>query len=132
MLNEILQNPKDVQIAKLKLAIKNFKKYDEERKIYYSNALQELGELKSYIAELEDTNKLIAKVGRLESQVRKLNAFIRTYRIKEYSEREIEEAKQIQTKSQLLNTLKECRQEIKSLRKVNSDLIAKLIKYEKQ
>lgn len=52
MLNEDLINPKDIEIAKLKLTIEKFKRYDAERKQYYSNALQRLGELESYVQEL--------------------------------------------------------------------------------
>lgn len=43
MLNENLMDSKDIIIAKLKLAIKEFQEYDIERKKYYSNALVELG-----------------------------------------------------------------------------------------
>lgn len=39
MLNENLMDSKDIIIAKLKLAIKEFQEYDIERKKYYSNAL---------------------------------------------------------------------------------------------
>lgn len=49
MLNENLMDSKDIIIAKLKLAIKEFQEYDIERKKYYSNALVELGKLKDEI-----------------------------------------------------------------------------------
>lgn len=61
MLNKDLINPKDIKIAKLKLAIENFKKYDAERKEYYASSLQRLGELESYVEELE-TNSVIPKL----------------------------------------------------------------------
>ena len=53
MLNEDLFDPKDLEIAKLKQAIKRFKKYDKERKKYYANLEQEISMLKTYIQELE-------------------------------------------------------------------------------
>lgn len=53
MLNEDLFDPKDLEIAKLKQAIKRFKKYDKERKKYYTNLEQEISMLKTYIQELE-------------------------------------------------------------------------------
>ena len=53
MLNEDLFDPKDLEIAKLKQAIKHFKKYDKERKKYYANLEQEISILKTYIQELE-------------------------------------------------------------------------------
>lgn len=46
MLNENLMDSKDIIIAKLKLAIKEFQEYDIERKKYYSNALVELVKIK--------------------------------------------------------------------------------------
>lgn len=57
MLNENLMDSKDIIIAKLKLAIKEFQEYDIERKKYYSNALVELGKLKDEIEELRGINK---------------------------------------------------------------------------
>lgn len=79
MLNKDLINPKDIEIAKLKLTIEKFKRYDAERKQYYSNALQRLGELESYVQELTaDTviPKLKKKVDEQGKQLRYLNRVI--------------------------------------------------------
>ena len=57
MLNENLMDSKDIIIAKLKLAIKEFQEYDIERKKYYSNALVELGKLKDEIIIQNQTLK---------------------------------------------------------------------------
>lgn len=73
MLNKDLINPKDLKIAKLRKAIKDFQEYDAERKLYYSEALQKLGELQSYVEELEDTDKCTRKLKELESQNKGLN-----------------------------------------------------------
>lgn len=54
MLNENLMDSKDIIIAKLKLAIKEFQEYDIERKKYYSNALVELGKLRMKLKSLEE------------------------------------------------------------------------------
>ena len=55
MINEILfDNPKDAQIAKLKMEIEAFKKYDAERKEYYAKSLQRLGELEVWYDEIND------------------------------------------------------------------------------
>lgn len=75
MLNEDLIDPKDLKIAKLKLAIENFKKYDKERKAYYSKSLIELGQLKDYVEELEAT---IPEGSRKE--LRRLNQSIASYK----------------------------------------------------
>lgn len=77
MLNENLIDPKDKQIADLKKTIKHFKKYDKERKDYYSKSLQELGALKAYVEELTETNDLVAKNKKLKEQITQLNLVIR-------------------------------------------------------
>ena len=55
ILNEII-DPKDTEIAILKQKIENFKEYDKQRKAYYAGLAQRVGELESYVQELEDTN----------------------------------------------------------------------------
>lgn len=62
MLNEIFFDEKDREIIKLKKVIEYFKKYDSDRKEYYAKSLIELGQLKEYIAELEDTDKKARKI----------------------------------------------------------------------
>lgn len=76
MLNKDLINPKDKQIADLKQTIKHFKKYDKERKAYYSKSLQELGALKAYIEELESENDLVTKNKKLKEEIHRLNILI--------------------------------------------------------
>lgn len=44
------------EVMKLKLAIEHFKKYDKERKEYYKQAMIELGQLRSYVEELESNS----------------------------------------------------------------------------
>lgn len=77
MLNEDLLDKKDIEIFRLKKCIEDFKKYDSERKKYYSKALMELGQLKDYVAGLEDTgvdhNRV--KIERLRVEVARFNSF---------------------------------------------------------
>ena len=50
MLNsELFEDPKDLEIAKLKLAIKSFKKYDRKRNQLIFNLNKEIKELMNYI-----------------------------------------------------------------------------------
>lgn len=58
MLNEDLMTPQEAKIAKLKVIIDNFKKYDEERKKYYKESMLELGQLRSYVEELEEDDRV--------------------------------------------------------------------------
>ena len=74
MLNENLMDSKDIIIAKLKLAIKEFQEYDIERKKYYSNALVELGKLKDEIEELRGINKYSKSYIAMKDENRKLRA----------------------------------------------------------
>jgi len=83
MLNKDLFDSKDAEIANLRKVISEFQKYDIERKNYYSKALQELGELRSYVEELEDTDKrakklkeLNGRIKNLQKEVNKLNSVI--------------------------------------------------------
>lgn len=82
MLNEELIP--DLEKAKLKLTIQQlqktiqaFKEYDKERKKYYSDRLIELGELKSYIEELEDKDSTIPKLKRQVKAMRLANNRLR-------------------------------------------------------
>lgn len=69
MLNENLFTSQELEILKLKARIeylqkqiKAFKQYDEERKEYYKNAMQELGELQSFKFEFEDSHPMIKEL----------------------------------------------------------------------
>ena len=76
MLNEDFFDEKDRKIARLEQTIEHFKKYDSERKKYYSKALVELGQLKEYVAELEDTDKKARKLKQQSIAIRTLEKII--------------------------------------------------------
>lgn len=83
MLNENLMDSKDIIIAKLKLAIKE---YDIERKKYYSNALVELGKLKDEIEELRGINKYSKSYIAMKDENRRLKASLARKGIKELTD----------------------------------------------
>ena len=65
---------KDFIIAVLKRKINSFKEYDAERKKHYAGLEQKIGELESYIDELEDgliLNSLNNKIQSLENKIEK-------------------------------------------------------------
>ena len=74
MLNEDLMNEKDLEIARLKLTIESFKKYDAERKIYISKLEDDLEEYSARYVELKKasevgTQELIQKLqNRIDNQ----------------------------------------------------------------
>lgn len=81
---DLIGDRKDVEIARLKMIIEKFKKYDKERTEFYSNKMQRLGELESYVVELEEkseTGKLEAKIKDLRSQLSTLNKVRQSYTI---------------------------------------------------
>lgn len=126
MLNEDFFDSKDKTIILLKRKIEDFKKYDAERKQYYTNSLQELGALKSYIEELEDvisreSSVIYGKYMKLKQEVKHLNKVIHTKDIQipndiemEYKclkDKEVMQSKQIKKlvcdNKALRNTIKE-------------------------
>lgn len=58
----LFDNEKDYQVMRLKEIISSFIKYDKERKKYYSKAIQRLGELESFIEEIEDAEDDVKKL----------------------------------------------------------------------
>lgn len=62
MLNEDLMSENQKETLKLKLTIEHFKKYDKERKEYYKQSMIELGQLRSFVEELEsDSNGFLLR-----------------------------------------------------------------------
>ena len=73
MLNEtLMDNP---EVNRLKIIISKFKEYDKERKEYYANALIELGQLKSYVEELEESEDI--KIVKLRRKIKAQKAAIK-------------------------------------------------------
>lgn len=71
MLNaDLFQDKKDREIARLKLTIEQFKKYVQERKAYYAEKMNRLGQLESYISEFEnDENSPMSMIKKLEGKI---------------------------------------------------------------
>lgn len=58
MMNKnLIGDQKDVEIARLKMIIEKFKKYDKDRTEFYAKKMQRLGELESYVIELEEKSE---------------------------------------------------------------------------
>lgn len=84
MLNEILiGDEKDKEIARLNMIINKFKEYDKERKEYYSKKMRRLGQLESYVDEIDsDTHitKLKETIKRQQKELSRLNNIIFVYK----------------------------------------------------
>lgn len=84
MLNqELFEDKKDAEIARLKMAIENFKKYDNERKEYYAKSIRRLGELESFVQEIEYEQPDKAKILRYKERLSYLEQIIRAKNIQE-------------------------------------------------
>lgn len=87
-MNPILLDPVRVYVGKLKSTIQslehkvdNFKKYDANRKVYYSKAMQRLGELESWIDEIDPEFKLRGKIQSQKQTITNLSALIKASKL---------------------------------------------------
>lgn len=118
-------------ISRLKSTISKFKEYDKERKEYYSKILVEYGQLKSYIEELEDSDKKARKINNQKREICRLNTLIRANKLKNIPESDLTKQETTATITNLNNIIKELRKKLNSANKTISDLIYKLCKYER-
>ena len=125
MLNEkLFDDPKDAEIARLKMTIEKFKEYDKERKKYYADKMQRLGELESYIQEIDtetEIGKLKSQIIDLKRQLGALSLKVQVYRIEE--KRTPEELSDIISRDCLRQKNKQLNAEVFKLRKEKSEWI---------
>lgn len=81
MLNQDLIDKKDITIARLKRTIEAFKAYDKKRKEYYSKSMMRLGELESYIMEIDENSSMENRIKNLKGTIRKLQLVIDHYKV---------------------------------------------------
>ena len=81
MLNEDLIDKKDITIARLKRTIEAFKAYDKERKEYYAKSMIRLGELESYVMELDEAGSVENKIKSMKGTIKKLQLVIDHYKV---------------------------------------------------
>lgn len=129
---------KDFIIAVLRRKINSFKEYDAERKKHYAGLEQKIGELESYIDELENglgIDSLNNKIQSLEDKIGKQNLIIRELKAKvnislfddTKSFRELESiANNLKDFNSMKLTIKGLRKQLKDNKKTISDLIYKL------
>ena len=87
-MNPLLLDPVRVYVGKLKSTIQslehkvdNFKKYDANRKVYYSKAMQRLGELESWVDEVDPEFKLRGKIQSQKQTITNLSALIKASKL---------------------------------------------------
>lgn len=127
---DLIGDRKDVEIARLKMMIEKFKKYDKDRTEFYAKKMQRLGELESYVIELEEkseTGKLEAKIKDLRSQLSTLNKVI------QYNKMIVPEKEQMDlclNYNNLKNRNRNLSEENKALKGTISQLVTRLNKLE--
>lgn len=125
MLNKELIDPRDLEIAKLKRTIADFKEYDSKRKQYYASLEIEVGKLKAYIEELESekcTEKLRKKLKDQQKQLALFSAkeFLSKFTVEDIQAIETADKMNLQYQVNIKN------KEIKELKIVRDRLLAKL------
>ena len=129
---------KDFIIAVLKRKINSFKEYDAKRKKHYAGLEQKIGELESYIDELENglsIDSLNNKIQSLEAKIKKQNLIIKELQAKVNislfdDTKSFEELESIANNLKNFNSIKlankSLRKQLKDNKNTISDLIYKL------
>ena len=119
-MNPLLLDPVRVYVGKLKSTIQslehkvdNFKKYDANRKVYYSKAMQRLGELESWIDETDPEFKLRSKIQSQKQTITNLNALIKASKLEVPEDFDLAKAKV---------KILELQKEVETLTKQNANL----------
>lgn len=119
-MNPLLLDPVRVYVGKLKSTIQslehkvdNFKKYDANRKVYYSKAMQRLGELESWIDESDPEFKLRGKIQSQKQTITNLSALIKASKLEVPEDFDLAKAKV---------KILELQKEVETLTKQNANL----------
>ena len=140
MLNQELIRPEDLVIGSLKSKIENlektieaFKEYDAERKQYYTELINKIAELESYINELEAKHGIV----HMKERLRKSKDANKALQAKIYLSKRFEDMADItaivaMNKNVLLDKIKEKEKLIKELRSGRDKMLSKIAYLEKQ
>ena len=140
MLNQELIKPEDLVIGSLKSKIENlektieaFKEYDAERKQYYTELINKIAGLESYIDELEAKHGIV----HMKERLRKSKDANKALQAKIYLSKRFEDMADItaivaMNKNVLLDKIKEKEKLIKELRSGRDKMLSKIAYLEKQ
>lgn len=119
-MNPLLLDPVRVYVSRLKSTIQslehkvnNFKKYDAQRKVYYSKAMQRLGELESWIDESDPEFKLRSKIQSQKQTITNLSVLIKASKLEVPEDFDLAKAKV---------KILELQKEVETLTKQNANL----------
>ena len=126
---------KDFIISLLKRKINSFKEYDAERKKHYAGLEQKIGELESYIDELENglnIDSLNNKILSLENKIKKQNLIIKELQAKvnislfDYT-KSFKELESIADNLKTFNSMKLAIKDLRKQRRDNGNTIRDLV-----
>lgn len=129
---EVNPNKLQSKLLECQRKIEKFKAYDEERTAYYKKSIQKLGELESYVGELEDTIKgleegtLVEKLVKENTEKKKIIASLnKKLQATELTPEEIEKVEDVASyKLQIRNLAAK----VKRLEKDKLDLFQQIVK----
>lgn len=122
MINKtLIGDEKDQEIARLKMAIEKFKEYDKKRKEYYSNKMVRLGQLESYMQELDSKSHDEICYIKSKEENRKLKKIIEASKI----DVDKVDISNVELKVRVLN-LKKRNEDLQSIIKRQKEIINKL------
>ena len=119
---ELFTDPKDAEIARLKLEIQAFKKYDLKRGKYYADKMQRLGELESLLLEHDPKEEM----EKMRKEIIHYSKMIQAYHIED--NRTDEELSEAITIDSLRKRNKYLNEELSKLRSEKSKIATELIK----
>ena len=131
MLNEhLFENEKDKEIARLKLLIEDFKKYDMRRKEYYSKKMQRLGELESLLEEMKEnaSSPLEELVIKQKEEIKRLHSILTARAIED--KRTQDELTEIILADEYKRQNKELRKREKGLRETIDKMVERLEEFD--
>lgn len=134
MLNEhLFDDKKDIEIARLKKVIEDFKEYDEKRKRYYAEKMRRLGELESLLCEINESKDKADLRKVILNQKKAITDLSRIISVRQIEEsRTSEELGEIISSNQLRKNNKALKKRIKELQATVEELIAKVVKLEEK
>lgn len=133
--NELFEDKKDAEIARLKLIVDKYKAYDVQRKKYYAESMQRLGELETYFAELKefkgsikggDANQqtLLKIIDVQRMRIAELNRIIQVHNIEE--RRSQDELRKVVSYDEMTRQNAHLSKRVKNMQSTIDELIYKL------
>lgn len=124
-----LKEQNECMKKKHKSMIENFRKYDENRKKYYAASMQELGELQSFVQEM-DQDKLFTTMKNLKMQYGKLCNKLQYSKIPQEEKDDYDKVKSLVLQENMKKHISSLKEKLRKLQYEKQVLLMKLWKKE--